>query len=135
MLRPMNYMRVISEQANILKMLFAGWDKQPRIDGGYQLPWPKYTRHDWKLLYTHFLYYPFTTVREFAEIYGLNYRSSQLWIRMIEVSGGAWRGNKRSWHLEVIETWDQDIIKMLIDPDKYVEPYKPLKVMGRKATS
>ncbi len=117
---------IIATRAESLKRLSAEWNGRPRLDSAYQLPWPKYTRHDWFLLYTHFVYYPFDNVRQFAEVYGLNYNSSQTWIQIGKVFHGNWAGNKRVWLMDVVRSGNKDIIKALRNPDKHVTPYKPL---------
>ena len=131
MAKPINAAALLAAEAEKLKHLLKGWDGKPRLDPEYQLPWPKYTRHNWPLLYTHFLYYTFDNVRQFAEVYGLNYKSSQLWIQIGKVSRD-WTGNKRRWLMDVIQFGNRVVIKALRDPDKYVDPYRPFSLPGRE---
>ncbi len=119
---------IISYRAEELKHIFREWNGKPRIDPACILPWPKYTRHNWFLLYTHFLYYPFDNIRQFAEVYSLNYNSSQLWIQIGKVFHGDWTSNKRLWLMGVIRSGNMDIIKALRNPDKYVDLYKPFRI-------
>lgn len=75
----------------------------------------KYKRHDWSQLLEIFVYYPFDSLKDFAEALGLNYNSSQFWLNCKH-----WICDKNTLRVNALLNCDIEIIDMMMHPENNV---------------